>query len=419
MLQAKSLLKIVAAALLPVVASGSSRPAAAPPTDGIRPGLEVLLTDHASLVLGRRVGLVTNQAGVDHAGVRGVDRLLGAGVRVVALFSPEHGFRGTADPGAPVTSTTDSATGLPIYSLYGANSAPSAAMLAGIDVMLVDLQDVGARYYTYLWTTVEVLRAAQRHRLPVVVLDRPNPIGGLVQGNVLDATYRSAVGLLAVPMRHGMTLGELARLARHDLGLKASLTVIPVRGWHRSMYFDETGLPFVAPSPNLRVLEALIHYPGLCLFEGTTLSVGRGTDHPFEQIGAPWLDTSATLLRLRAIRHPGVEFTAVTFTPNRPGDGKYADTLVPGLRLRVTDRRAYDPTTTALMLLAALDQSGRSGAASRLWPTSLAQITRLYGGDPAPLTWVEGGQLAALAAQWQDDRDRFLERRRPYLMYPE
>jgi uncharacterized protein YbbC (DUF1343 family) len=371
----------------------------------VRPGIEVLLSDSLSLVRGRRVGLVTNQTGVDRAGVSDVERLLGAGIPLVAIFSPEHGFRGTADPGAVVRSSTDSATGLPIYSLYGKTSAPTDSMLAGIDVLLVDLQDAGARYFTYLWTTVEVMRSAERKGIPVVVLDRPNPIGDGVQGNVLDTAFRSPVGLLAIPMRHGMTLGELARLAQHDMGLHADLHVVPVAGWKRSMYFDATGLPFVPPSPNLRSLEALIHYPGTCLFEGTNLSVGRGTEHAFEQLAAPWVDTTAVLGRLAAARLPGVRFVGVSFTPVRPGDGKYADTLLAGIRLVVTDRERYDPTRTALALLASF------GPEMRFVPR---QFDRLAG-DAGRLREA----LASGGSDWAAADSLFRLRRRPFLIYPE
>jgi uncharacterized protein YbbC (DUF1343 family) len=359
------------------------------------------------LVRRRRVGLVTNQAGVDSKGVSDVERLREAGVTLVALFSPEHGFRGTADPGAAVVSSTDSATGLPIYSLYGATTAPSAQMLSGIDVLLVDLQDAGARYYTYLFTTTEVMRSAARHRIPVVLLDRPNPIGGAVQGNVLDPAFASPVGLLAIPMRHGMTLGELALLARHDLKLDAEVHVVPARGWKRSLYFDQTGLPFFPPSPNLKSVEALIHYPGICLFEGTNLSVGRGTEHPFEQVGAPWLDTAKVLSRLREAGLPGVEFSGVTFTPHQPGDGKYADTLVQGIRFRVVERSTYDPTRTAVTLLRILSHSGLS--------LQQRQFDRLAG---------DGGLLGKQiftdeVADWDRVRGEFLTRRRPFLLYPD
>jgi uncharacterized protein YbbC (DUF1343 family) len=320
----------------------------------VRPGLDVLLADSAHLLAGRRIGLVTNQTGVDARGASGVARLLAGGAELVALFSPEHGFRGSAAPGAAVASTVDSATGLPIYSLYGRTIAPSREMLQGVDLLLVDLQDAGARYFTYLATAVEVMRAAANARIPVLVLDRPNPIGGTVQGNVLDPAYATMVGRIAVPMRHGLTIAELARLAAADLNLPEP-GVVPVAGWRRDQAFDATGLPFVPPSPNLRSLEALFHYPGLCLFEGTALSVGRGTGAPFEQIGAPWLDTARVLSRVRAAQLPGVGFATVTFTPHAPGDGRFADTMVSGIRLRVTDRSRYDPTRTAVHLIAAVE----------------------------------------------------------------
>lgn len=389
------------------------------PAPPVRPGLEVLLSDSLHLVRGRRVGLVTNQAGVDREGLSDVDRLRRAGVRLVALFSPEHGFRGIADPGAPVATTTDSATGLPIYSLYGRTSAPTDAMLDGIEVLLVDLQDAGARFYTYLWTTTEVMRAAAGKGIPVVVLDRPNPIGGAVQGNVLDTAFRSPVGLMAIPMRHGMTLAELARLANDDLGLKAPLSVVPAAGWRRTMYFEETGLPFVPPSPNLRSIEALIHYPGVCLFEGTTLSVGRGTDHPFEQIGAPWLDTTRVLALLQGAGLAGVAFHGVSFTPRRPGDGKYADTLVTGIRLRVTDRGRYDPTITAMALLEAVATSARASGRpifppSRVHFERLLASARLDSADP-----YTSGNWLGLTRSWASEDSAFRIRRRPYLLYPE
>jgi uncharacterized protein YbbC (DUF1343 family) len=380
----------------------------------VRPGIEVLLSDSVSLVRGRRVGLVTNQSGVDSHGTSDVTRLLDAGVDLVALFSPEHGFRGAAEPGAAVASTTDSATGLPIYSLYGRTSAPTDDMLRGIDVLLVDLQDAGARYYTYLFTTVETLKAAARRNIPVVVLDRPDPIGGAVQGDVLQAAYASPVGYVRVPMRHGMTLGELARLAQSQLGIGGSLAVVPAYGWRRDLSFDQTGLPFVPPSPNLRSLESLFHYPGLCLFEGTNLSVGRGSDAPFEQIGAPWLDTARVLAAMRAAGLPGVRFSAVRFTPVAPGDGKYADTLVAGIRLAVTDRTSYDPTVTVVYLLSAV----RASAGGRFsWLE--AHFDRLAGGPALRVAIEAGMEPSAIVRSWVPDLERFRERRREFLLYPE
>ena len=379
----------------------------------VQPGLEVLLNDSLHLVRARRVGLVTNQGGVDASGTHAVERLRSAGVNLVALFSPEHGFRGTAAPGEAVATSRDSASGLPIYSLYGRTSAPTDSMLLGVDVMLVDLPDVGARYYTYLSTTVEVMRSAARHGIPVIVLDRPNPIGGLVQGNVLDSAYRSFVGLLAIPMRHGMTLGELARLARHDLAVAGELVVVPVKGWTRPSALDETGLPFVRPSPNLATLESLFHYPGSCLFEGTNLSVGRGTDGAFRQIGAPWLDTAAVLTKARQGGLPGVSISAVTFTPRNPGDGKYPETAVLGIRLTVTDRASYDPTVTAITLLEIIQRTQPDQF--RFTP---AQFDRLAGGPVLRQQLSSGRTATEIATTWVAQRASFTRRVTPYLLYP-
>lgn len=381
------------------------------PASRVLPGLEVLLEDSLRLVQDRRVGLVSNQGSVDAEGQHAVERLRAAHVNLVALFSPEHGFRGTAAPGEAVLSTRDSVTGLPIYSLYGRTSSPTDSMLAGIDVMVVDLPDVGARYFTYLATTIEVMRAAGRHGIPVLVLDRPDPIGGQVQGNVLDTAYRSLVGALAVPMRPGMTLGELSRLAQLDLSIPVTLTVIPVRGWHRSEALDETGLPFVRPSPNLQTLESLFHYPGICLFEGTNLSVGRGSDAPFEQVGAPWLDTAAVLRALEAAGLKGVDFRAVRFTPQAPGDAKYGETTLAGIRLHVTDRAAYDPTRTAVVLLSIIKrlQPGRFH-----W---LPQFDRLAGGPLLRTALDRGDDPEIIVTGWEPALERFKARRRPALLY--
>ncbi|HLQ21684.1 MAG TPA: DUF1343 domain-containing protein [Gemmatimonadales bacterium] len=402
----------VAGACVPASAARVERPDR--PAASVLPGIDVLLRDSLRLVRGRRVGLVTNQGGVDARGVSDVARLRSAGVRLVALFSPEHGFRGAAEPGAVVASTVDSATGLPIYSLYGAVTAPTAEMLQGVDLLLVDLQDAGARYYTYIGTTIDVMAAAAPRRIPVVVLDRPDPIGDPVQGNVLDPAFTSPVGRLPVPMRHGLTIGELARLARAELGLATALTVVPLAGWRRSLIWDETGLPFVAPSPNLRTLEALLHYPGLCLFEGTALSVGRGTDAPFEAIGAPWLDTAAVLRRVRDAAPPGVRFRGTSFTPRAPGDGKFADTLVAAIRLEVTDHRSYDPVRTAVILLAVVQavHPDRIGWIAR-------HFDRLAGGPALREALSAGRAPEEIVGGWAGELAAFRERRKPYLLYPE
>ncbi|MGH7561709.1 MAG: exo-beta-N-acetylmuramidase NamZ family protein [Gemmatimonadales bacterium] len=378
----------------------------------VRPGIEVLLTDSARVWQGRRLGLVTNQGGIDRAGVHAVDRLRAAGARLVALFSPEHGFRGAAAPGEAVVSTTDSATGLPIYSLYGRTRAPTDSMLTGIDLLLVDLPDVGARYYTYLSTTIEVMRAAGRRKIPVAVLDRPNPIGGSVHGEVLDTAFRSFVGALAVPNRHGLTLGEQALLAREELGIDVTVTVIPAHGWRRSMLFGMTGLPFIPPSPNLKDVEALFHYPGTCLFEGTALSVGRGSDAPYRQIGAPWLDAERVIAMVSGADRRGVLLKPVTFTPDHPADGKHAGIEVRGIRLHLFDSDAYDPVRTAVALLAAIQ---------RVHPEQIGWnqrgFDRLAGGATLREAILAGRSPEEVASGWRVARDAFRDRARRIRIY--
>ena len=384
----------------------------------VRPGIEVLLTDSIHLIQNRRIGLVTNQSGVDTRGRRDLDLLLAAGLSVTAVFAPEHGLRGAIDVDVAPTSRqeTDPATGTPVYLLHDGVRLhpPSAKMLEHVDVLVIDLQDAGARYYTYPAAVATVMEAAATARLSVIVLDRPNPIGGTAQGDVQDSATASAVARFPVAMRHGMTIGELARLARKTLGLRADLQVVPLDGWRRSMDLDATGLPFVPPSLNLRTLESLYHYPGLCLFEGTNLSVGRGSDMPFEQVGAPWLDTTAVLARLRRAAPPGVRFTGTAFTPAAPGDGKYADTLVAGIRLITTDRTRYDPTITAVHLLAALRAVHHEAFAFRP-----AQFDRLAGGPDLRSAIEREDPVSAIAARWEQKLKQFRARSREFLLYSE
>ncbi len=328
-------------------AAGARRPA-------VRPGIDVLLSDSLHLIRDERVGLLTNQTGVDRVGKGDVERLREAGVRLTALFSPEHGFRGVLNE-QNIGNAVDSATGLPVYSLYGSVRAPTPPMLQQVDVMLVDLQDIGARTYTYTSTLLLTLQAAAREHKLVIVLDRPDPIGGVaVQGPVLDTAFASFVGMLPLPLRHGMTLGELARFGAARLGLEWDLRVVPVAGWRRAQWFDETGLPWVRPSPNMPDLMSAALYPGLVVFEGTNLSVGRGTPAAFQVIGAPWLDAERVRRVMGAV--PGVAVGDTTITPHAPSDGKYADRTLPALRFRVTDRGTYDPTRLAARLLWAIHQ---------------------------------------------------------------
>ncbi|HMA43138.1 MAG TPA: DUF1343 domain-containing protein [Gemmatimonadales bacterium] len=387
----------------------------------VRPGIEVLLTDSIHLVRGRRLGLLTNQTGVDRAGRRDVDVLRSAGLRLTALFSPEHGFRGREDrPGLP--DAVDSSTGLPIYSLYGGSRAAARAALDSLDVLLIDLQDIGARYYTYPGTATALMRDAAARGKTVVVLDRPDPIGGtLVAGNVRPVVGdpdSEPVGFLPVPMRHGMTLGELLRLADEALALHAHLVVVPAAGWRRDMTYDATGLAWVRPSPNMPDLESAFHYPGICLFEGTNLSVGRGTDAAFQVIGAPWLDAPRLLRYLRGAESPepsvlaGVAVEATEFIPRAPTDGKYDGVALRGVRFRVTDRARYDPTRLAVALLVGL---------TVLYPDSFqfrpSSFDRLAAGPELRLAVSAGRTPEQVWASWSAPLERFRRTRHKYLLY--
>ena len=318
----------------------------------------MLLSDSTHLIAGKRLGLLSNHTGVDRNGRRDVDLLRTVnGARLTVLFSPEHGFRGTEDrSGLP--DDGDSLTGLPIYSLYGGSRNAARSALDSIDVLLIDLQDIGARYYTYIATAAQLMRDATRAGKRVIVLDRPDPVGGIaVQGNVRSNVGNpdsALVGFLPVAMRHGMTFGELARMSNDVLAIGADLVVVPAAGWKRTMFFDETGLPWVRPSPNMPDLESALLYPGTCLFEGTNLSVGRGTRVAFQVLGAPWLDPARVLDRLRAFPLEGVDITPTVFTPLAPTDGKYAGALLQGVQMHVRDRAHYDPTRLAVALLAAI-----------------------------------------------------------------
>jgi uncharacterized protein YbbC (DUF1343 family) len=395
--------------------------APAPAAAQVRPGIEVLLADSLHLVAGKRVALLTNQTGVDRAGRRDVDLLRAhPAVHVAFLLSPEHGFQGTKDlPDLP--NAIDSATGLLIYSLYGGAHSRGFLELDSVDAVVVDLQDIGARYYTYVSTAVDLMEDAAHHGKPVIVLDRPDPLGGeAVQGNVREqpAPEESIVGFLPVPMRPGMTLGELMRLAKDVLGIHARLTVVPAAGWRRGMYWDATGLAWVKPSPSMPDLESALHYPGTCLFEGTNLSVGRGTRFPFQVIGAAWVDPPALLRRLREAgggmrdAFAGVEVTADTVTPRAPSDGKYDGVRLDVIRLRVTDQGRYDPTHAAVALLAAL---------RAVHPDSLRfaaeYFDRLAAGPALRTAILAGHAPSAIWRSWEGALERFRRVRVKYLLY--
>lgn len=336
--------------------------------DGVQPGITVLLSDSIGLVRGRRVALLTNQTGIDEHRVSDIDLLNGdrakaEGVHLVALFSPEHGIRGTEDR-ENLANGIDERTGLTVYSLYtDGTHGPPDSTLRDVQVLVVDLQDIGTRTWTYVGAMVYSMRSAARNRLPIVVLDRPNPLTNFnTNGPMLDPSLANAndpspghpgraYALHSVPLRHGLSMGEMARYLNADLHIGADLHVVPAGGWRRERWFDETGLPWVRPSPNLPDLTSATLYPALVGFEGSNLSVGRGTTDAFQRIGAPWLRADSVASLLNARRLPGIRFQRSDFTPVNPGDGKFAGRRIPGVKLVLTDRDAYHAGRTGAAVL--------------------------------------------------------------------
>ena len=322
-------------------------------TESVRPGVEVFLSDVPERVRGKRIGLITNHAGIDRAGRSDIDLIAAhPDVKLVALFAAEHGIRGAAAAGEKVADGRDRKSGLPIFSLYMAEDrGPTPDMLKEIDALVYDLPEVGGRTWTYVSTMALAMQAAARKGIPFVVLDRPNPIGGeIVEGALLDPAFKSFVGMYPIPARHGMTVGELATFFNKEFGIGVELIVARTAGWRRAQWFADTGLPWRNPSPNLRSPDALNNYPGTVYFEGTNLTEGRGTDRPFEQVGAPWLDAPAIVQTMNARRLNGIRLEAITMTVER-GAAKFPGETIPAIRFVVTDREAYRPVRTALLLI--------------------------------------------------------------------
>ena len=378
----------------------------------VRPGLEVFLADVPAPLRGKRVGLITNHAGIDRAGTSAIDLIKAhPDLTLSALFAAEHGIRGTVEAGEHVTDDRDAKTGVPIFSLYQAEDrGPTPAMLQGLDVLVYDLPEVGGRTWTYVSTMALCMQAAARRGIPFVVLDRPNPIGGeIVEGALLDPAFKSFVGMYPIPARHGMTVGELATFFNKAFGIGVDLIVARTANWRRSQWFTDTGLPWRNPSPNLRSPEALNSYPGTVYFEGTNLTEGRGTERPFEQVGAPWLDAAAVAAAMNARRTPGVRFEAITMAVD-PKAAKFPGQTIPAIRFVITDRNAYRPVRTSLLLI---DEIRRHHTDHFAWGPS---INRLTGSDKARRA-IDGGALPALLDEWDREAAAFVARRRPFLLY--
>jgi uncharacterized protein YbbC (DUF1343 family) len=371
-------------------------------------GIDVLESEQFAPLRGLRVGLITNQSGRDAAGRRTIDLLASApDVKLSAVFSPEHGLSGTVD--ARVSSTRDSVTGLPVYSLYGETQRPTDAMLAGLDALVFDIQDAGVRFYTYITTLGYALEAAGRKGLAFFVLDRPDPLGGFnVEGPVLDAGLRSFVGYYPLPVRHGMTVGELAQMFNQEQHLGAKLTVIKMRDWQRTDWYDETGLAWVNPSPNLRNLTEATLYPGLGMIEGANVSVGRGTDTPFQVLGAPWADGKKLADYLNGRHLQGVRFIPIDFTP---ASDRFSGQICHGVQVDLVDREALDSPEMGVELAAAL---------FTLFPNDfkLADTLPLIG-SPAVLDGIrQGRDPRRLAYEWEQGQlQTFRALRARHLLY--
>lgn len=386
----------------------------------VKTGLQTLVKDWQTLTGSRRVGLVTQQAAALPDLTDSVDALLAAGVRLTTLYGPEHGLRGAAPDGEIIGSGVDPVTGLPVYSLFGDVKEPTPEMLEAVDLLVFDMQDVGVRFYTYLSTLYYVLRGAAKADKPVLVLDRPNPITGTrLEGPLVEPGFESFIGILpGLPVRHAMTFGELARWMAARESIPVDLQVVPLRGWQRSMWFDETGLPWVPTSPAMPHLATAVVYPGTCFIEGTNLSEGRGTSLPFELVGAPWLDGRGLAARMNHLCLPGVRFRAAAF---QPGFSKYAGETCYGVQIYVDDRNIFQPVRAALHLIVEARRQNPEMFAFRA-PAPYNKRARLHfdlelGTDAVREAVLRGEDVDAFTAGWEEQQSDFWETAQPHLLY--
>jgi uncharacterized protein YbbC (DUF1343 family) len=398
-------------ALVALLAALVPMPAAAQ----VRTGLDVLLSDSVHVLRGKRVGLITNHTGRDALGRRNVDLLHKApGVQLVALYGPEHGFGGVTRGGDKIGFATDSATGLPVHSLYGDTRVPTADMLKDVDVLLYDIQDVGARVYTYEWTMALAAEATGKLGKSFIVLDRPDPIrADRVEGGVLELAHRSFVGQYDVALRYGLTPGELLRFLVGTNRVSANVTVIPMQGYRRDMWYSETMLPWINPSPNIRDEEAALLYPGTVFFEATNLNEGRGTDAPLKQVGAPWLTDAAEIARaMNAMNVPGIRFAGRTAAV-KEGE-KHGGKTIPMVRLFVANRDSAQPVAAAARLMREIR---RRHPAQFMWQKGTG--AERLSGTPAFRSAIDAGTVDALLARWKRESEAFEVSTRPYRLYPE
>lgn len=408
----------VATALLSLGCS-SPPPPGDPGQQPVVPGLEVLLRDSANLVRGKRIGFLTNQSAVTSTGQSGIDLLHASpDVKLVALYGPEHGLRGGIEGGVKIASGVDERTGVPVHSLYGATQRPTPEMLRGVEVLLFDMQDIGARPYTFVWTMAMAMEAAAAQKIPFIVLDRPNPITGRMEGPLMQMEMRNVgqpiTGYFPVPLRHGMTVGEIARYINGEYRIGADLTVIPVDGWKSNQWFDTTGLPWINPSPNIRSLEAALNYSGLVLLEATNLTVGRGTAAPFSYVGAPWLDAAGLLRSLAQYELPGVALDTTTIVPAGEGWVPFKGETVRALHIRVTDRDVYQPVWLTLVLLTEIRRQHPND-----FKITNNGMTQMLGSQWARAAVDRGEDPRTIWRRWRSELDAWSDIRGKYALYSE
>lgn len=378
-------------------------------------GLDIFLKDKYKEYIGKRIGLITNMTGVNKRLIPTIDLFFEhPDINITALYSPEHGIRGDAKEGEKVESSVDPHTKLPVYSLYGETRKPTEEMLAEIDVLVFDLQDIGSRYYTYIYTMANVMEACADFNKELIVLDRPNPISGIkVEGNLVEEDYQSFVGMFPIPNRHGMTVGELALLFKHEFGYDCDLTVIEMEGWRRDFYFDETNLHWISPSPNTTDLDMMILYPGTCLIEGTNLSEGRGTIRPFEYIGAPFINGYFLAKEFNDLNVPGVLARPTSFIPTYQ---KFSGEVCSGVQLHVTDRNQLNAFQAGVLLLQVI---------AKMYPEDFEFVQHssgrfffdLLAGTSTLRKSILDGKASKFLQDSKEDTKRFLRQRIQYLLY--
>ena len=425
MLTKRAALAFFLASLCVLATAEPSLSQALAPPRPVTTGAEALAASGFAALAGKRVGLITNQTG--RVGAEHLADLLStqAGVKLTAIFAPEHGLRGIAEAGASVRSGVDARTGAPIHSLYGASKKPTPAMLSNVDVLVFDIQDVGARFYTYISTMGLAMQAAAAARIPFVVLDRPNPLGGeYVSGFVLEPALRSFVGEYPIPIVHGMTVGELARMIKGEAWLSGlgalELQIIKMQGWQRSMRWPQTERAWVATSPNIPSFEAALVYPGMGIVGEAEVNEGRGTPTPFSLFGAPWLDAPRIVARLNALGLPGVKFETATFKPRSiPGVAahpRFEGTSLHGVRVVVTDVARIEPLEVGMYVLSAIATAARSKSVAPLF-ANLKMLHAIAGTKRLHNMLAAGNDGAAIIAAWQPEVEQFKAKRAQYLLY--